>query len=734
MRLHYNISTGAFTDGWGANTAPRAEDLKIKRGDGLAIEFVPFTSPGPPQATKYPLLALTCGFFNPGAFGSGAMFGADTFTELEEEVDGVAAARLVYRGRPSSNTLQVTARFAGMTDVTSVAPGASYALLANDTGNLVAMTHSSAMELTLGTAIAVGASCVVLNNSTGQGLTLAEGSGISDITYTDVEETITAGTMRRLTRNSATAWTVTAVTEAESISVALEFEWAESGEPVSTDTLSITLLNHYIREGAATPELAGEITNYYTKTVSDSRFLQLDGSQTLTTEQAAQLRENLDIEGYNEVVDDVEAVTAAQAATAASLATLSGNVIRLDQDDTTQTLTADQKAQTLAKLGARSASTQASIDEAKLGRADTVASHSSAQRENMRKVLRAMPLVQAPRRISRYLANRTAAEVQDYTDNGGTTAYVPGSLYMADGPAATVTTVALGTNLIISNPLWTWLDANDDFIPQAIEVQILGASAYGIDPAQWYRIAAIGSAYNMTLQDPAEDPGVTLPITANGSSFTCYFRRSFPGRYSHARRVTGSGAGSSISFRDSAPRHYYATNGRTELRAIVNFGEHVDSATNAFGGDTVDFRAFVGLAPSGAISNANPSTVANLLGIGFDVGDDRLSIISNGTKTATTVPILREIDFGGSLAYYNPLFALTLIIDPDDIDIGAGKIQVRIDTIGAQHEEIRSVYSAVVTPSTLPDVFALLAPQAWINNGSAGGVKQINLSMMEITQ
>lgn len=305
MRLHYDISAGAFVSAWASNTLLRSDELSIKRSDALAIEFVPFTSTGLGIAEKATATGLQCGFFVPDEHGSNALFGTSTFVASLEDVDGVTDARRVYTGRPTSSTLEVATRFVGLT-THKTNSGAAYTLIASDADKLLALTHSSAIVLTLANAVAIGDSLVVLNNSTGQELTLVAGTGISTITYDGVDDTIVAGVVRMLTRTSSTEWTVSAVNEESSIEVDLEFQWEQDAERLSSSTLTITLYNDYLRDTEATPEALGLTSNYVT----------LAAFEVLET-QVADLE--ADYTGHTHVIADT---TGLQAAIDAKQATL----------------------------------------------------------------------------------------------------------------------------------------------------------------------------------------------------------------------------------------------------------------------------------------------------------------------------------------------------------------------------------------------------------------------------
>jgi hypothetical protein len=117
-------------------------------------------------------------------------------------------------------------------------------------------------------------------------------------------------------------------------------------------------------------------------------------------------------------------------------------------------------------------------------------------------------------------------------------------------------------------------------------------------------------------------------------------------------------------------------------------------------------RSFIGLsATAGVLSNADPSTNTNIVGVGHDGADSNLSIIHNdGTGTATKVALGANF-LANTLSA--DLYELALFAAPNGADVG-----YRVERLNTG-----DVASGTLT-TDLPANTALLSPQLWRNNGA----------------
>ena len=128
-----------------------------------------------------------------------------------------------------------------------------------------------------------------------------------------------------------------------------------------------------------------------------------------------------------------------------------------------------------------------------------------------------------------------------------------------------------------------------------------------------------------------------------------------------------------------------------------------------------DARLFVGMQASTAvIGNVNPSTLANIIGVGCDNAQTTLRIMHNdGAGAATT------IDLGANFpsnTLSTDLYELTLYCAPN-----ASSVFYRVERLNTGH-----VAEGTIT-TDLPANTTLLSPQIWRNNGATAAAVGIDI-------
>jgi len=143
---------------------------------------------------------------------------------------------------------------------------------------------------------------------------------------------------------------------------------------------------------------------------------------------------------------------------------------------------------------------------------------------------------------------------------------------------------------------------------------------------------------------------------------------------------------------------------------------------NGTGGTTTTTRGFFGLrGASAAPTDVNPSTLTNIVGLGWDSGDSALSIIHNDASgTATKVSL--EANFPRPTADRSQAWDLTILSD------GAGNVYWAVISLANG-----ATASGVIT-TDLPAGNTLLTFLAYISVGGTSSVIGVGLSMVEVMQ
>lgn len=131
---------------------------------------------------------------------------------------------------------------------------------------------------------------------------------------------------------------------------------------------------------------------------------------------------------------------------------------------------------------------------------------------------------------------------------------------------------------------------------------------------------------------------------------------------------------------------------------------------------TSDSRGFIGFAPTGVIGNVDPSTLASIIGVGWDSADSNLQILSNDATGLAT-----KIDLGANFpakTASTDLYEVRLWCAPN-----ASSVSWSVERLNTGN-----FASGTITASgDLPAATAPLADQIWINNGATASAVGIDL-------
>jgi len=190
--------------------------------------------------------------------------------------------------------------------------------------------------------------------------------------------------------------------------------------------------------------------------------------------------------------------------------------------------------------------------------------------------------------------------------------------------------------------------------------------------------------------------GLAVSVTGTVSSAT----PASGGLFSQAPRMkvaSAAGAGSSAALYGSAlPAWRGNASGLGGFYLMMRGGVEVFQ-TNA--------RMFMGLHDAAsAIGNVNPSTLTNIIGVGFDSGDSNLSLLTNSTGATTKTGLGSSFP---ATASATDLYELILACEPD-----ASSVSYRVERLNTGDVASGSI------SSNLPASTVFMAPQLWLNNGS----------------
>jgi hypothetical protein len=128
-------------------------------------------------------------------------------------------------------------------------------------------------------------------------------------------------------------------------------------------------------------------------------------------------------------------------------------------------------------------------------------------------------------------------------------------------------------------------------------------------------------------------------------------------------------------------------------------------------------RCFAGLRGStAAIGNVNPSTLTDIIGVGFDSGQTTMRMLFNDASGAASAVDLGA-DFPSNQGH--DFYELMLAAEP-----GASDVRWRVERLNSGH-----IATGVINPD-LPAAGTFLTPHLWGNNGTTAAAVQIALHTM----
>lgn len=597
-----------------------------------------------------------------------------------------------YRGQPSFDTDELTAMFVQAVGVHRFT--ADHTVAATDIGYLLAINDDTAKTVTVPASLGADGDAVYVL-CVDAAVTIAEGSGVTITRTADLDDNlVTMGQVRKLTRTSATAWTLSKPTELDEVEVMAEFTWRDLGVSPAAwtstkDGLTFIVTNDVNRGDEAAPQNPGEPTEYVTWGELDVAIIRADVAQSLSDEQKAQALANIGAVNGDDVVklsaqtlsdpqkaqvldnigaaaqadlDATDATAAALATTvagkasASALSTLDATVTALSAvavKTTAQTLTAPQKAQVLANIGAAAA---------------------TSERAFVRLAARFNPV------------------------GNGTTVSLDGALNSTIGTATARNVAIVDAGHAVSSISGTtftcagFTGVNDQFC------QFTGTTLpAGVTAGVFYYlrdvVAGVSFAVAATVGGAA--------ISVSGSIGALKVMLPLDPYYRHRRIgfISSTTAGTSCGTRHSLQQWAVSTDPALGGWTFCSRFAISDAAAVAGG------RMFVGLvATTASLPNANPSTQHNLIGLGCDSGDTVMSIIHNDASgTATKIALSSSFPAN---TRNKDLFELVLFCNPDL----------------AVTYKVTNLTTGIVTQGNLatdlPIPLQTLAIQHWRNNGS----------------
>jgi hypothetical protein len=143
---------------------------------------------------------------------------------------------------------------------------------------------------------------------------------------------------------------------------------------------------------------------------------------------------------------------------------------------------------------------------------------------------------------------------------------------------------------------------------------------------------------------------------------------------------------------------------------------------NATGGTTATTRGFFGLhGASSAPTDANPSTLTNIVGLGWDSGDSSLSIIYNDASgSASKIPL--GANFPRPSADRSQAWDFAILSD------GGGNVYWAVTSLA------NGATASGVLTTDIPAGNTLLTYKSYISVGGTNSVIGVGLSMLEIIQ
>jgi hypothetical protein len=210
--------------------------------------------------------------------------------------------------------------------------------------------------------------------------------------------------------------------------------------------------------------------------------------------------------------------------------------------------------------------------------------------------------------------------------------------------------------------------------------------------------------------------GITLSATGTATAYTVANTNHITAIPAVEALVTTASSTAVAGFRVNALPFRLGQIGETSLLYVRTL------VRNATGGATTTTRGFFGLRGSNAApTDVNPSTLTNIIGLGWDSDDENLSIIHNDSSgTATKVSL--GSNFPRPTADRGQAWDLTILSD------GGGNVYWAVKSLAN-----RATANGVITTDT-PAGNTLLTFLAYISVGGTSSVIGVGVSMVEILQ
>lgn len=490
--------------------------------------------------------------------------------------------------------------------------------------------------------------------------------------------------------------------EPDEVPLMAEFTWRDLAVPAkwtSTVTFDLVVKNDVIRGDEGAPVDTGEPTIYVTQDELAVGFVKTTAAQSLTDEQKAQARANIGVGDSADVVKH-----------------------------SAQTLTTEQKDQARENIGAASAAglvatdaAVADLEEVVDGKASissvgavsaNVAALSAAAVKTTAQVLSAELQAQARANIGAAAADSarpiTRLPVLFNPVGNSTTIHTSGALNGVTGTATRRDVQMVATGRTVTAVSGTTLTSaghtgvNDQ--PVQFSATLFPSPLNAVD---WYYLRDVTTDTFAVALTPG---GAAISLSGSFTTLKVLLSVAPALRQRRIGFVSSSAAGSSAGTRHSALQWAVSDDLALGRWTFVSRFLVSDAAAVA------NARLFVGLVGrSTVLSNANPSTNVNLIGVGADSGDATLSVMHNdGSGVATKVDL--GVDFPCDTRNVDP-FQVVLICNADR-------------TVTYKVTNLRTGITAQANVATdLPMALQLLAPQHWRNNGSTA--LAVGLDVME---
>lgn len=669
---------------------------QFKRRDAAAVELQIFTgdqaSAAPCQLPDGWIVKFGCKA--PGDYSGAAMV-------LSNEM-GWRPADQVYVAWPSFGTFGLAAMFGGATKARRY--GAAHTLTADDLGGVVTVDVSSSVALTVAPGLGTAAEriwIVAANHS----ITLAAGAGV---TITD-NATIAGGTMVMLTRTGANAWTLgeADVDSLNNITLMGEFSWwdpAHPEAPTSVETFEVSVTNDVLRGDEGQPVDAATVSDYVLRSELNASYLTIDTAQTLDGDQKALVRGKIGAIADVEVVKVVPQTLSPEQQGIARDNTSSASRAALDATNTAATALASTVAlkASAASVTALSATVTTLAGNA-LKRTDT--GLSDADKSLFR------GLIGAAAAAGDSIITRLAAEWNAIGNS--TSIHANGALHAITGTATVRNVALLDSGHAITAISGTTFTCAGFPGSNGMVCQFSGTLIpAGVLAGTWYYIRDAASGSFAVAATPG---GAAIAVSGAITALKVLLPVGTFYRHRRLGIVSAATAGATAGTRHSALQWAVTAD---KILGGWQFASRFGISDAAA---VANARLFVGMVGTNAVlSNANPSTLKNCIGIGADSGDTNLSIIHNdGSGTAV------KIDLGSDFpanTRNSAMYELVLRCN-DDLTVTY---------------KVTNLTTAVTTQGNLatdlPMELQLLAPQHWRNNGSTALAVALDVVMWKLEQ